>query len=82
MRRSNRSPGAGWGFDTQIHITISALDPAECERMRLQERDRVALKMVLHLMNAQAQYGLDFQMQKHAGNSSCESVVAFMGKKE
>lgn len=33
-------------------------------------------------MNAHVPYGLDAQIQKRAGNSSCDSADVFMGKKE
>lgn len=49
---------------------------------REKERDRVALEMALLLINAHAQYGLDSQIQKHAWNSTHNSVIVFMGEKE
>ena len=56
-------------------------DPAELERIRPGETNRVALEMVL-LTNAHAQCGHDAQMEKIEGNSSHDSVIAFMVKKE
>lgn len=61
------------------HQTI--VEPAELERIRPGETNRVALEMVL-LMNAHAQCGHNSQIEKIEENSSHDSVIAFMGRKE